>query len=337
MIEAMDGSEGLGLVSGVDKVLTELEGMGYAWTVRIRPGQVGPHPTNRDGVGVNAEDVHSLGADILGMGWSWQQVTGAVCIEESPGSTEIKDFNAKLSSGLDTLPSNELDHVRFGSLACSHTNMFLRCVAAGAVSTNVALSEAGHLSLEKIARRDPDFARAIRDGLEWKVLSSKVSTEFPDLLGLVQRARNAPNAAARAEHEVQVMLRMHGMAAAQQASSGRIDWDATRRIVAHGKPPCANYLNEISVFIAVCGGGVDGAFLRDLADFHRLGGVANHQHHHPLSAFPLSRFQRSRYSAVPRPRCPRFRYPAVPRSRFSATYVRTYVIRFSRSRCGGWF
>ena len=65
------------------------------------------------------------------------------------------------------------------------------------------------------------------------------------------------------------MMRMHSMATAQQRKSGKIDWDGIRLSIAQFKPPCANYLQEISVFIAVCGGGVDGAFLKDLSSFHR--------------------------------------------------------------------
>ena len=54
-----------------------------AWKQRIRPCQVGVDPSNRDGVGVNVEDVHGLGADILFWGWSWSQVASAVCVEEA--------------------------------------------------------------------------------------------------------------------------------------------------------------------------------------------------------------------------------------------------------------
>ena len=94
------------------------------------------------------------------------------------------------------------------------------------------------------------------------------STErFPLLLNLLQRARNVPQQLARAEHEVQVMLRMHPLAALEQEQTGQIPWDAVCRKVAIGRPPCVNYLQELSIFISVCGGGVDGQFLKDLAAF----------------------------------------------------------------------
>ena len=193
LLNGVDQKDGVGLVAVVDQVLAELESQGMVWTQRIRPQQVGVHPCNRDGLGVNAEDVHSLGADILSWGFSWQQTAGAVCIEEAPGSHEIAEFTKCLSAGCDALPDKGFDQVRFGSVACSHTNMFLKCLAAGVVSSDKDLSEDGYLCLDKVARRDPDFARAAREGLEWKVLSHKVCSDYPKLLGLIVRARNAPS------------------------------------------------------------------------------------------------------------------------------------------------
>ena len=70
LLNGVDQKDGVGLVAVVDQVLAELESQGMAWTQRIRPQQVGVHPCNRDGLGVNAEDVHSLGADILFHSWS---------------------------------------------------------------------------------------------------------------------------------------------------------------------------------------------------------------------------------------------------------------------------
>ena len=83
------------------------------------------------------------------------------------------------------------------------------------------------------------------------------------------RARNAGNSAARAEHEVQVPLRLHVMAVAAQAKGESPEWQAIRRCVGRGKPRCMGYLEELSLFVALYSGGVDGGvFLKDLASFH---------------------------------------------------------------------
>ena len=68
MLDQVDKKDGKKLVSTMDEVMKLLEYLGLAWSQRIRPQQVGVEPSNRDGVGVNAEDVHSLGADIFVMG-----------------------------------------------------------------------------------------------------------------------------------------------------------------------------------------------------------------------------------------------------------------------------
>ena len=269
ILRSLGKSDGVGLGSATDKVLVELESMGWVQKQRLPPRVVGVDPSNRDGMGVNAETVHSLGADILAMGFSWSQVASAVCIEEAPQSKTIRDFNADLAVGSGRLPAPLPEDIKYGSLSCSHTNMFLRCLWAGVESSDEDMSENGHLSLDKVSRRDAEFGRAAREGLEWKILSHKVRSRFPKLLSLVQRARNAPNAATRAEHEVQVMLRMHQIASQEQQASANVDWDAIRRGIALSKPPCVDDLRQLSIFVAVCGGGTNGVFLKDLAAFHR--------------------------------------------------------------------
>ena len=120
-----------------------------------------------------------------------------MCVEEAPGSQAIADFNKELAAGCDALPSTGLDQIRFGSLACSHTNMFLKCLAAGVASSDADLAVGGCLRLDKVERRDAEFGKAAREGLEWLVLLSKVSAAHPTLLTAIQRARNAPQANAR--------------------------------------------------------------------------------------------------------------------------------------------
>ena len=269
LLSDVERNSGLGIVGAIDKVMAELEATGMAWPARIRPCQVGVDPSNRDGVGVNTEDVHSLGASILAMGWSDKQTSDAVCIQEEPGKTRIADFDKSLVGGNDTLPQHGFDPVMYGSVACSHTNMFLRCLVKGVECSDEDLSERGHMSIDKIGRRDEPMAKAARQGLGWKVLSYEVRQRYPKLLSLLQRARSAPQAVARCEHEVQCMLRMYQLAAQQQRDSLHPDWNAIRRSVASSNPPCASYLQEISIFVAVCGGGVEGAFIKDLCAFHR--------------------------------------------------------------------
>ena len=131
------------------------------------------------------------------------------------------------------------------------------------------MCENGRMCLEKVARADANFADAARQGLTWKVLSYKVQLEYPQVLPIIMRARNAGNAAARGEHEVQVLMQLHELAAAAQKSGQSPDWPTIRRCVGRGKPRCAEYLEELSLFVALYSGGVEGVFLNGLVIFHR--------------------------------------------------------------------
>ena len=95
------------------------------------------------------------------------------------------------------------------ALSCSHTNMFLRCVADGVSSDHPTLSVDGKLSMEMLELKDKEFAKAVRGGLTWTVLSHRVRSRFPEFLTLVQSARNVAQQVAHQEHEMQVMMRVH--------------------------------------------------------------------------------------------------------------------------------
>ena len=260
--------DGFGQVATADQIVAELEEEKLCWEQRIPVARVGVSPVNRDGLGVNAEDVHALGGDLFAMGWSWEAMGSVVCVEEAPGRDDIARFDDSVVAGNPKLPESEPDVIRYGSIAGSHRNMFLRCLLASAESGEEAMCEGGRLCLEKVARADINFANAARHGLTWKVLSYKVQVEYPGVLPILMRARNAPNSAARAEHEVQVLLRLHGMAVQAQKSGQSPDWSTIRRCIARGRPRCIDYLEELSLFVALYSGGVDGVFLKDLASFH---------------------------------------------------------------------
>lgn len=252
------------------QALALLEKQEWAWRCRLRPRQVGVDPTNRDGYGVNYEDVHGLGRDIANIGWSWDETSKAVCIEEAPTSLLIQEFNVALAQ-TDRLAPVQPDSIRFGSVSCSHTNMFLRCMAAGVASDDEVLSDDGRLSLAKLKHRDAAFADAVENGLHWLVLSHRLRANFPELLSLIQSARNAAGQVARREHEVQVLLRLHHLALSEAKTSvnGQIPWERVRARVMASRPPCADELEDLSLFVAACGGGASATYLKDLDAFHK--------------------------------------------------------------------
>ena len=60
---------GDGLVKAGEQVLELLRGCNVVQRMRLPPKAVGIHPSNRDGLGINALDVHSLINDVLEVGF----------------------------------------------------------------------------------------------------------------------------------------------------------------------------------------------------------------------------------------------------------------------------
>ena len=271
IIASIDGGRGK-LVQGCDTILGELAGVSLSYPSYLQPRTVGVHPENRDKYGLNTENVHGLGKDILRMGFSGDLCAQALAIEAADGGKAFEVFNDTLVKGNVRLAPVEPGSLKFASLACSHTNAFLRCIAAGCPSDDKYAAENGRFCVSKIERYDAPLASAVVRGLNWTVLKAEVGERFPTLPKLLQQARNAPGSACRLENEVQVMLSMQQQASAEQAlTGGNPDYDRIMNAVARTKPPCADDLKELLRFVVVCSGGSDGALLKDLADFHREG------------------------------------------------------------------
>lgn len=259
----------IGVVAAADKLMALFKEAGLLREMHIHCTQVGFDPANRDGQGGSALGVLSLAHDIAMVGWSWEQVSHALCVEVTPGDTSVEDFNRKLcaDSGLAPVSPNT---IAFGSLACGHTNMGLRAIAAGMPSEDPLLAEDGRLSTDKISKRDAEFGKAVREGLRWHVLSHEVRTRFAAALPVLQAARNVAGHVHRGENEVQAMCRLHAMAAAQQARGEAANWVPIRRAVLRTRPPFAERLDELVAFVAGKSGGANGDFLAYMASCHRL-------------------------------------------------------------------
>ena len=284
----MQGVDGH-VVQGCEKVLALLSSVKMTYEAQLLPRQVGVHPDNRDGYGLNSEDVHGLGQDIFRMGWAWDQVAGAICVEEAPNSKVFEEFNKALADGSSKLAPVDADAVKYASLSCSHTNAFLRALAAGVSSDCEAMSESGKFCLRKVESHDPDLALAATKGLTWLVLTHEVATRFPALAGLIQQARNAPGHVARLESEVQVMLTMQRMASAEQRQTkASADYERIQKMVMRSKPPCYADGPELMQFVVMCSGGMEGGVVAGLGSVPqrvRQRGSTDH----PRRVLPASR------------------------------------------------
>jgi hypothetical protein len=145
---------------------------------------VGFDPANRNGLGGSPTDALLLASDIAKAGFSAPETAHAVCVEVPPGSKEVEAFNERLCAG-SGLPPIEKDCIRFGSLACGHTNQALRAIAAGVPSDCELLSDNGRMSARRLRDRDPQYAEAVDQGLRWKVLKHAVR-QCPRALDIIQ-------------------------------------------------------------------------------------------------------------------------------------------------------
>ena len=91
------------LVKTVDDVMKHLVEDDLVYKCRIPSDLVGVNPSNRDGYGVSEEAVHSLGGDIVLLGFSMSATASAVCIEDGDG--KVAEFTKKICNGSEKLAS----------------------------------------------------------------------------------------------------------------------------------------------------------------------------------------------------------------------------------------
>ena len=261
-------AETIGIVIAADKLEAEFREAGLMYDMDINPRQCGFDPENRGGEGGNPQEVLLLASDIAFVGWSWLETRHAICCEVKPGDKTVEHFNRDLCEGSGLAPVEE-DSIRFGSLSCGHTNMGLRAIAASVPSDCPLLGEGGALSLGKLRVRDPEYAKAVVQGLHWKVLRWEVRERFPEAMRIVISARNVAGHVQRKENEMQGLVQLQSLAASSQRQGKDPDWAAIRKAVLRTRPPFAESLDSMIAFVAAKAGGVRGEFLQFLRVVYR--------------------------------------------------------------------
>ncbi|CAE7358923.1 unnamed protein product [Symbiodinium sp. CCMP2592] len=224
-------AEGDRLVRTVQDLLQLLKQNNLVTSMRLSPMHVGVHPKNRDGAGIIAGDCLELLENVLSVGFVRDRIT-ALAVEITDAS--VRRFNEDLVRGSGgQLGELDGDMLKVVSLAGSHTNFMLRLLSQGAALSTSAASVDGRLSLEKVARRDPELANAAREGLVWDVISREVATRWPQFLGLVQSAMNAT--LQKQESEMQLLHRVHRLVSAVE----KVDFSSIKKQALASKPPCS--------------------------------------------------------------------------------------------------
>ena len=199
----------------------------------------------------------------------------AVAVEIQPGSTSIESFSRDLvEMSLGNLARVDPGSLKIASLTKGPTNQAMRCINYGVPILDAKAKDPmgvdGAFNLEKVSKDDPEFGKALVEGIEWLVISCTVVDMFPKLAHMVQAEGNTEAQTQRHEHELQVLLRIHNEAVDMQRGSGTIDWDSIMRSVCKSKPPCKSYVAQLCKFVEACSGGDGGVQLEELAKFHKL-------------------------------------------------------------------
>ena len=236
--DAVKAAERDQLVQGATRLLNILQKHGLVVKQQLVPDQVGTHPANRDGLGLNSQDIMELIAAICEVGFD-DSVPNPLCIEIPSTDRQIHGFNKVLveqSNGV--LPELNANVMKYASISCSHTNAALRCLShgsAGCPGMHDDLMVLGRFSLELLGRKDLTFLAACQHGLTWRVISHQVVTEFPDAPSLLQSALNASGHLGKPEHEVQVLRRIYNLIQIQ----GGKPWSDVKATILRSRPACS--------------------------------------------------------------------------------------------------
>jgi hypothetical protein len=260
--------EGGAVVKIASELVSVLTQHGLAWKTQLHSSQVGVHPKNRDGLGVIPAEVHEKLANIVGMGFVWEEVQNPMCSEVSPlRDTEIQ-FNIDLAEASGHMLAPIEVPLRTLAFRCTHTNQGIRAACAGVESKYPVLCGSdGRMSASKLSELDKSLGEAIKSGLHWTVISWRVEEQWPNIIEILQEAGNAPAQIQKGESEIQITMKIAEAASKQQKKNGSVDWKYIQTVVARSRPACIDDIPDLAEYVRLFAGGVDFKYQRELASF----------------------------------------------------------------------
>ena len=235
---------------------------------------------NRYGDGVVPSDVMDLIHKIFKNGFKNSALQNPVCMELPPlGTSEyqtIKVFNDKIiQDSAGQLPAYDCD-AKFASYTCGHTSMGLRCLSAGVRLPSdkperfEKISQDGSLSLKRLRETQPEYARAVTEGIEWKVFRYEFVREVPWISNLAQEAGNAGQQIARCESRTSLMFKIASIANRQQNQDGTVNWEKVIREATRAGSLFPGEIDGLVTYVKELSGGLGNPiFLNELRDFAR--------------------------------------------------------------------
>ena len=238
-----------GIVVGMGKVMRKLAELGLMRYQQIEPNYIACHKLNRDGYGLSPMGVHQLLDDICQVGWDSRE-TNPICTDVGDSDVSIFQFNLKLqenSGGL--LPPMNRAHCKYASLSASHVNAALRCIVNGVQhNKDSPLCVDGRLSMDQVAKKDPQMHEAATRGLSWRVISAE-AMEIDGLADLIQGGANTSAQLARGESEFQMVRRILNTINAHGGTGQSLLFENVKNSIMKTKPQCATAIPEIFTFL----------------------------------------------------------------------------------------
>ena len=233
------------LVSAVDALLDYLQEQGLLHWQQIPGTFIRCHPHKRDGVGCSGIHCHDLLDDLLDIGWVDKEARG-VCVEIPSSQLDaVQSFNVALSknSSGKLAPWEEAHKLKYATIWASHTNQVLRLWLHSMPhsSQQSTVCHGGCLSLAKLRLKDPQFAKAVEEGMRWRVISSLVPEAFPEVTKLVQSAGNCVGSVMRCESELQLCCKVLQAISEVRTRTGAdvVSFDSIKGQILRSKPRCA--------------------------------------------------------------------------------------------------
>ena len=246
------------VVTTVEVIITLLKNNDLTYKLKLHSRFVGFHKTNRYGDGVNAHDAIDLICEIFDVGFSWAKVD-PIAFEIGPDDTETHLMNRDVADASEgKLAPSPLGVLKLASVGCGHTNQGLRAIDASCpCATAPDMTVDGKFNTEKVAAEDLNMGQAVQEGLDWTVFYHEVEEAFPELPTLIQEYLNIINQLVRPESELQIMCKMHRMAAAQEKDGGTINWPSIIAKCARSKPRCVDDLQDMKKYVEKFAGGTE--------------------------------------------------------------------------------
>ena len=251
-----------------------------AWPGHVKPDHCGVHPANRSKFGVGGSESQHLGSRILKVGWSWKKCNESTCFQMPPHPLDAPGiaYNKSLVDLSDALipPLQMLTHMSIGG---GHTNTWLRqCIARSKCilskpDSDMLVDERGCLSSEKMCIGRPAFEDALQKGLHFLIWHWQAPYIWPAFADFAQEALNT--VVQGDQSEVEVMLRLHKLAAAMTRAGKEINWPALEKAATQSMPGCAPWISALSMYVAKNAGGEQGELMIELGQYAKAFGSAS--------------------------------------------------------------